>query len=170
MKKMLLVMAVLAILLSLGLFSCAPGGREEEVAEAEELVPGTKRFSGPYKRIAEPYETDDLGKADVEITIDASTSEFTPDKFTVKEGQVVKLILRGTDDGDLPKLTALREFTGHGFAMYGPYDIWVTGLRANVVKEVKFKATVPGEFRYDCVVWCSPDHYKMHGVMVVEPK
>ncbi|MEW5815999.1 MAG: cupredoxin domain-containing protein [Spirochaetota bacterium] len=166
-KVMNCLLFAIVVLLVFG--SCAR--KPETTAQVKELVPGLKRLSGPFKRISD-LETEAakaLGNPDVTVTVDASTSKFTPDRITVKQNQVVKLILKGTDDGDLPKITALREFSGHGFHVFGPYDIWVTGLRANVVKEIIFKATVAGEFEFECPVFCSVDHYKMRGKLIVEP-
>lgn len=135
--------AVLVALL-LGIISCTQEGGG--LAQTEEFVPGTKRWSGPFARISEPSRrpVTPLGNPEVTITIDVVTSEYKPNVIRVKQNQVVKLVLKGGDDGDLPKITGLKEFSGHGFHVLGPYDIWVTGLRSNVVKEITFKATVPG--------------------------
>ncbi|MEW6456097.1 MAG: hypothetical protein AB1410_05200 [Acidobacteriota bacterium] len=157
-----------AISILMLIISCAP---EKEISQAEEFVPGTKRWPGPYKRIAEPslQPLSPLGSPDVTFTINTYTSEFKPNLIKVKQNQVVKLILKGTDDGDLPKITGLREFSGHGFHVLGPYDIWITGLRANVVKEISFKATVSGEFDFECPVFCGVNHPWMRGKLIVEP-
>lgn len=156
------------ILLVLTAIACT---REIHQAQSEEFVPGTKRWAGPYTHIAEPSRepTEPLGAPDVTITVDAVTSEFQPNVIRVKQNQVVKLILKGGDDGDLPKITGLKEFSGHGFHVMGPYDIWITGLRTDVVKEITFKATVAGEFDFECPVFCSVNHYKMRGKLIVEP-
>jgi plastocyanin len=148
---------------------CAPKAEREPIAE--EFVPGIKRWAGPYKRFAEPTikPAKPLGTPDVEITIDCYTSEYKPNLIKVRQNQVVKLILKGVDDGDLPKITGLKEFSGHGFHVLGPYDIWVTGLRKGVTKEIVFKATVPGEFDFECTVFCGVNHYKMRGKLIVEP-
>jgi len=161
--RLLCVMAGLIVV-----SSCA---REPEVGPAEEFVPGIKRWAGPYKRIAEPsvQPVKPLGRPDVTLTIDCYTSEYKPNVIKVKQNQVVKLILKGTDDGDLPKITGCKEFSGHGFHVLGPYDIWVTGLRAGVTKEIVFKATVAGEFDFECTVFCGPKHPWMRGKLIVEP-
>ncbi|MFQ6615650.1 MAG: hypothetical protein ACE5HZ_02615 [Fidelibacterota bacterium] len=155
------------MILLLGIISCT---RDGWLAQTEEFVPGTKRWSGPYARISEPSRqpANPLGNPDVTITIDVVTSEYKPNVIRVKQNQVVKLVLKGGDDGDLPKITGLKEFSGHGFHVLGPYDIWVTGLRSNVVKEITFKATVPGEFAIECTVFCSLAHYQMRGKLIVE--
>jgi plastocyanin len=141
-----------------------------QVAALGEYVPGLKRWPGPATQEADPVITETLPSADVEITVQVYTSAFNPKTITVKEGQVVKLILKGMDDGVLPKVTGITEFTGHGFHVIGPYDIWVTGLRKGVTREIFFKATTPGEFDIECTVWCSPDHYLMRGKLIVQPR
>ncbi len=155
------------VLLLLLVGSCAPKG---EPPKAAEFVPGIKRWAGPYKRVAGPSvePPEPLGKPDVTLTVDLYTSEYKPNLLRVRQNQVVKLILKGTDDGDLPKITGLKEFSGHGFHVLGPYDIWITGLRANVVKEIVFKATVPGEFDFECTVFCGLKHPTMRGKLIVE--
>ena len=155
----------------MALLVLASCGGEANLALADETVPGTKRWSGPYERYSEPSResSQSLGTPDVTITIDVVTSEFRPNVIRVKQNQVVKLILKGGDNGDLPKITGVKEFSGHGFHVLGPYDIWISGLRSNVVKEVNFKATVAGEFDIECVVFCSVAHYQMRGKLIVEP-
>ncbi|MFQ6113975.1 MAG: cupredoxin domain-containing protein [bacterium] len=164
-SKTLLVVALGALL---GLASC---GQEQTSLQTEEYVPGIKRWSGPYHRIVEPSVKphNPLGRPDVTITVDAFTSEFNPNVIRVKQNQVVKLVLKGTDDGDLPKITGVKEFSGHGFHVLGPYDIWITGLRAGVTREIIFKATVAGEFDFECPVFCGLKHAQMRGKLIVEP-
>lgn len=160
------IIILMMISLNLVLLYCKKTG---ESAVAKEIVPGLKRWAGPYQRIAEPTTPEPkLGTPDVSITINASTSEFKPNIIKVKQNQIVKLILKGIDNGDLPKLTGVKEFSGHGFHVIGPYDIWVTGLRANVTKEIIFKATYPGEFEFECPVFCGVNHYQMRGKLIVE--
>lgn len=165
--KALLKFSSLAIILILLGISCSS---EQKPSHANEYVPGIKRWAGPYQRIAGPsVEPDDpLNTPDVTLTVDAYTSEFKPNLIRVKQNQIVKLILKGTDNGDLPKITGLKEFSGHGFHVLGPYDIWITGLRGDVTKEIIFKATVAGEFDFECPVFCGVEHYKMRGKLIVE--
>lgn len=153
------------------LFFLAGCSGRQDIGQAEEYVPGIKRWAGPYKRITDPsvHPSKSLGTPDVTITVDVFTSEFKPDVIKLKQGQVVKLILKSADDGDLPKITALKNFSGHGFHVIGPYDIWITGLRADVTREIIFKATYPGKFDFECPVFCSINHYKMRGKLIVEP-
>jgi plastocyanin len=165
-KKVLRLFPVMVAIVAVT--SCAP---KPEVAQVEEYVPGIKRWAGPYQSIIEPsvQPKEPLGRPDVTITIDAYTSEFKPNVIKVKQGQVVKLVLKGTDNGDLPKITGLKEFSGHGFHVLGPYDIWITGLRADVTREIVFKATVAGEFEFECPVFCGVKHPWMRGTLTVEP-
>lgn len=161
---------LMGLVLMMGMCSCV-AEKKIEKEKAKEFVPGIKRWAGPYKRIAgaSSLPEDTLARPDVTLTIEAYTSEYKPKVIRVKQNQTVKLILKGTDDGDLPKITGLKEFSGHGFLVLGPYDIWVTGLRAGVTKEVIFKATVAGEFDYECTVFCGLKHYLMRGKLIVEP-
>ena len=108
-----------------------------------------------------------LTQPDTTIEIKVSIAGWDPSEFTVKKDQVVELQLIGTDNGQLPALTGVTNFTGHGFHMYA-YDIWVTGLRAGVEHSITFKASKAGEFPFECSVFCSVDHYKMTGTMTVK--
>lgn len=167
MSRFLLGAAAAAMLLPLG---CRPSGEPAAAAATmDEYIVGTKRISGPYKRVAgASREADrDLGKPDVTVEIQANIAGWTPDEFKVAKDQVVELKLVGTDNGQLPAVTGVREFSGHGFHVYA-YDIWVTGLRAGVEKSIKFKASEAGVFPFECSVFCSLDHYKMTGRMIVE--
>lgn len=160
---------IIAGLMAMGILFFKPPA--QIVAAIEEFVPGVKRWPGDYAGESEPVilSVKPIGEPDVVITIDVITSEFRPNEIRVKQGQVVKLILRGLDDGILPQITGVKEFSGHGFHVIGPYDIWVTGLRKGVTKEAIFVATYPGEFDIECTVICSPEHYLMRGKLIVEP-
>lgn len=114
-----------------------------------------------------------LSEPDVVFDVDVYRAEFEPSVFTVKKGQVVEFRLHGLDNGladhpDLADALGLEQFSGHGFQIYGPYDVWVTGIRKDVTKTVKFRADEVGEFYIECVVICSPDHYLMRGMFIVE--
>ncbi len=133
-----------------------------------EYIVGAKRLSGPYARkVGASREADrELGPADVSIEIKAAIAGWDPAEFTVKKDDVVELKLIGTDNGQLPALTGVKEFSGHGFHVYA-YDIWANGIRAGDEKTIKFKASESGTYPFECVVFCSTDHYKMNGVMNV---
>jgi hypothetical protein len=134
----------------------------------KEYIVGSKRLAGPYGMQTEASRGagDSLGPADVVVEIKAAIAGWDPDRFTVKKDDVVELKLIGTDNGQLPALTGVKEFSGHGFHIYA-YDIWANGLRAGVERSVKFKASEAGTFPFECVVFCSTDHYKMVGKMTV---
>ncbi len=154
-----------------GLVAACGGSPAPVTSEAAtgEFIVGTKRFSGPYMRDAgASREADEeLGPADTTIEIKAAIAGWDPAEFTVKKDDVVELKLIGTDNGALPAITGIeKRFTGHGFHVYA-YDIWATGLRAGVERTVKFKASEAGTFPFECVVFCSTDHYKMVGTMTV---
>ena len=170
-----IVMAVLVVAAVVYAVVLRPAATTTAVAAVREYVSGLKRSPGAYQastinvvRAAEP-----LGKPDVVIDINARRAEYQPNEIHVKKGQVVLIRLHGLDNGlaDLPELQeqlGLKEFSGHGFQIVGPYDVWVTGIRKGVTKEVKFKADIAGEFDFECTVFCSPDHYLMRGKLYVE--
>tara|TARA_B100000315_G_C14546359_1_gene573420 strand:- start:675 stop:1301 length:627 start_codon:yes stop_codon:yes gene_type:complete len=132
----------------------------------ENFVPGDKRMPGDIGN--NKVQSNTTLEPDVVIEIGVMTPAYLPNTVTVKQGQVVKLVLTGMDDGVLPGISGITEFTGHGFHIAGNYDIWITGLRKGVVKEVIFEATEKGEFQIQCVVFCSPQHYLMLGTFIVE--
>jgi len=142
-----------------------------------EYVAGLKRSPGTFKEssIDVGAQLSTLGEPDVTIDVDVMRPVFLPTVITVKQGQVVRLRLHGKDNGleDMPELQGalgLHEFSGHGFQIFGPYDVWITGIRKGVTKEVIFRASVAGEFQFECVVFCSPNHYAMLGKLVVEER
>ena len=139
--------------------------------EANEPVTGTKRIPGTYQLPSATVSAGEVGEPDVTIDVNVTSLAFMPgtrEPITVQQGQVVKLLLHGKDDGQLPSLTGLQEFSGHGFQIHGPYDVWITGLRENTTREVVFKADVPGEFLIECVVLCGLGHGSMLGKFIVE--
>lgn len=148
------------------------GGESAPTAAApmDEFVPGYKRLAGTFQRKAEFSRTPrtELGPPDVTLEVSAAIAGFTPNELRVKQGQVVELALIGVDNGQLPALTGIDRFTGHGFHL-SAYDIWICGLRAGVERRIKFRATRAGTFTFECPVFCSVDHYKMNGRFVVEP-
>jgi heme/copper-type cytochrome/quinol oxidase subunit 2 len=139
-----------------------------------ETISGLKRWPGTWDADTIKVQAgEDLGEPDVTIDLNVLRPVFAPNVITVKQGQVVKLRLHAQDSGlaDMPgvdEAIGLREFSGHGFQLLGPYDIWVTGLRKGVTREVTFRADVAGEFEFECTVFCSPQHYLMRGKLIVE--
>lgn len=146
-----------------------------EIASQGEIISGVKRWPGTWDEDTIKVEAGgDLGEPDVVININVLRPVFAPNEITVKQGQVVKLVLTALDNGlaDMPgvdEAVGLNEFSGHGFQLIGPYDIWITGLRKGVTKEIVFRADVVGEFAFECTVFCSPQHYLMSGLLIVEP-
>ncbi len=170
MKKLLSIGSVALLGLAASLVTACSQSHDTVVSktEATEYISGTKRWSAPYMR-----ETDgrrrseqDIGVADRTIEIKAAIAGWDPKEFTVKKDEIVELKLIGTDNGSLPAITGVKRFTGHGFHIYS-YDIWVNGLRAGVERSIKFKASEAGTYPFECVVFCSTDHYKMCGEMIV---
>ena len=147
------------------------------VAQASqgEYVQGTKRVPGVQDGgLNVSSGLDSLGAPDVTIEIKAVRPVFIPTEVRVKQGQVVRLLVTGLDNGlaDMPgvdEAVGLNEFSGHGFQILGPYDVWVTGIRKGVTKEVIFRASEAGEFAFECVVFCHPNHYLIQGKLIVEP-
>ena len=139
----------------------------DSTVQAQELVQGTKRIPGTYT-VASKAVGSELGTPDVTIDVDIMSFAFRPDEIRVKEGQIVKLLLHGKDDGQLPSITGTDAFSGHGLQVNRPYDIWITGLRENTTREVVFEATIPGEFLIECVVLCGVGHTTMQGKLIVE--
>jgi heme/copper-type cytochrome/quinol oxidase subunit 2 len=159
---------VYAILLNLSpatVFASGPG----------ETISGLKRWPGTWDEDTIKVQAgEDLGEPDVTIDVNVLRPVFAPNEIRVKQGQVVRLLLHGLDSGlaDMPgvdEAIGLQEFSGHGLQILGPYDIWITGIRKGVTREVIFKADVAGEFPFECTVFCSPQHYLMQGKLIVEP-
>lgn len=148
----------------------APG----EIVGVGETISGLKRWPGTWSEDTIRVEAgEDLGEPDVTIDINVLRPVFAPNVITVQQGQVVRLLLHGQDNGlaDMPgvdEAVGLVEFSGHGFQLTGPYDIWITGIRKGVTREVIFRADVAGEFTFECTVFCSPQHYLMMGTFIVE--
>ncbi len=149
----------------------APG----TVTAPGETISGLKRWPGTWNEDTIRVQAgEDLGEPDVTIDVNVLRPVFAPNEIRVKQGQVVRLLLHGQDGGlaDMPgvdEAIGLIEFSGHGFTVIGPYDIWVTGISKGVTREVIFRADVVGEFPFECTVFCSPQHYLMRGTLVVEP-
>ncbi len=137
-------------------------------AAGEEFVSGTKRDPGTWQEDTIRVQAGDLGAPDVTIDVNVAMFAFQPSEIRVKQGQVVKLVLHALDDGQLPEITGTTEFSGHGFYVGGPYDIWITGLRKDTTKEVVFEAAFAGEYEIECAVLCGVGHYYMKAMLIVE--
>lgn len=141
-----------------------------------ETISGLKRWPGTWSEETIRVQAgEDLGEPDVTIDINVLRPVYAPNEIVVQQGQVVRLLLHGLDNGlaDMPgvdEAVGLHEFSGHGFQLLGPYDIWVTGIRGGVTREVIFRADVAGEFAFECTVFCHPLHYLMRGTLIVEAR
>lgn len=173
----ILAVAGIVYAISPGPKPASPADRAAAAApESGEYVPGVKWITGPFDESRSKVVKADgegLGPPDVTFDVEVVRAEYMPAEFRVKKGQVVRFRLKGGDNGiaDLPEIKGrigLKEFSGHGFHITGPYGIYVTGIREGVTREVIFKATETGEFDIECVVLCSPDHYLMRGKLIVK--
>ena len=105
-------------------------------------------------------------KPGVTIDMELFTSKFAPTQITVKKGQVVRIRLKGMDNGIADAIGG--DFDGHGLYIEAPYDIWLTGIKKGVVKEVVFKAEHSGEIPFSCAVICGLEHWQMRGKLIVK--
>lgn len=146
-----------------------------QVLGVGETISGLKRWPGTWSEDTIRVSAgEDLGEPDVTIDINVLRPVYAPNEIRVKQGQVVRILLHGLDNGlaDMPgvdEAVGLVEFSGHGFQILGPYDVWITGIRKGVTREVIFRADVVGEFDFECTVFCSTQHYLMRGKLIVEP-
>lgn len=137
----------------------------------DEWAPGLKRWTGNWEAKSRSTSLGSaVGSPDVTLDVEVKMFMFTPAEIKVKRGQVVRLKLNAMDDGMLPAISGAGTsgFTGHGFTITGPYDIWVTGLRKDTTREVTFLASTPGEYVMECTVFCGPAHPSMRGKFIVE--
>ena len=173
-----ILLAVLVVSAGVYIAEARKAPEQSEVSSVtSNLVQGLKRSPGTWsERSINVGATDqELGTPDITIDINVMRPVFIPSEIRVTQGQVVRLRLHGKDNGlaDTPELQGnlgLKEFSGHGFQILGPYDVWVTGIRKDETKEVTFKASEAGEFAFECVVFCHPSHYLMQGKLIVEPQ
>ncbi|MBI4201617.1 MAG: cupredoxin domain-containing protein [Chloroflexi bacterium] len=176
MKAWLVSILLGVLVVGTGVFAVVKNVKPADSApiSSQEYVQGLKRAPGTWSEETINVSTKDgLGVPDVTIDITLVRPAFMPKEIRVKKDQVVLLRLTALDNGlaDMPGLDeaiGLREFSGHGFQILGPYDVWVTGIRKGVTKEVIFKASVPGEFPIECTVFCHPSHYLMQAKLIVE--
>lgn len=173
-KSSSLIQYVLVVVLGAvfaGLVMNYSKARSAPADQVQEFAPGVKRWAGTWKTLGQPVPSATaVSTPDVTLEVDVQMFSFNPPEIKVKKGQVVRLKLHGKDDGQLPALTGTGSsgFTGHGFHIVGPYDVWVTGLRKGTDKEVTFVASTPGEFEMECVVLCGVNHPMMRGKFIVE--
>lgn len=91
------------------------------------------------------------------VTITASTPErggFQPDSIQVAAGETVTLRFRSTD-------------VVHGVAIGPGLGVDLGYVEPGKVKEVTLTFEQAGTYTFYCNSWCSPDHWRMRGVVEV---
>lgn len=91
------------------------------------------------------------------IDIVASKPEhggFHPSNIVVDAGETVTLRISSTD-------------VVHGLAIGPGLDINLGYAAPGQVQEVRLTIKEPGKYTFYCVTWCSPDHWRMRGVIDV---
>jgi heme/copper-type cytochrome/quinol oxidase subunit 2 len=91
----------------------------------------------------------------VEIEVVAKKFEFIPNEIIVGEWDKVIIHIKSID-------------VTHGFSI-PEFDVNVS-LRKKKTKTIEFIATKSGEFPFSCTVVCWLWHWKMKGVLIVNPK
>ncbi len=81
---------------------------------------------------------------------------FSPSEIRVRQGEQVRLRVIGDD-------------VVHGFAI-PELGVLVQEIKPGEETIVEFTADRPGRFRFMCTVICSPQHARMTGEVVVEPR
>jgi nitrous-oxide reductase len=95
----------------------------------------------------------------VTVNMTLIRSAYTPDSFSVKEGDVVTLKVTNVE--------TIRDMI-HGFAL--PDHNLNIALAPGFTKAITFDAGKPGVYWYYCTNFCSALHLEMRGRMVVQPK
>ena len=88
----------------------------------------------------------------VDVEILCRKSSYSPNAFTVKKGEKVRVILKSAD-------------VPHGFAI-DELNV-ATEVSPGPPTVVEFTPDRAGKFEFYCVVRCGKDHLKMRGVMTV---
>lgn len=86
--------------------------------------------------------------------------DVSPLPFEVDVGDVVKLTLQASDDGE--------DGSGHGFSMQTYADTTQYELHPGSPVMIEFTAHTPGTFIFFCTRVCGSGHNSMHGVFTVE--
>lgn len=111
------------------------------------ILAGCSNGSITGEAIAQPE-----AEPDVEILIEASQFDFEPRTITVKTGQRVRLTLHSRN-------------VAHGIEIS---DIGVhVGAAGGESASVDFTAPAPGEYPFECNVFCGRGHRGMTGMLVV---
>lgn len=94
-----------------------------------------------------------VGPLDVHATL-AENGGFQPGNIQVQVGQKLTLRFSATD---LP----------HGIAIGPGLDVDLGPVIPGKIKEVTLSFDRPGRYTYYCNTWCSPNHWRMRGVIEV---
>jgi mono/diheme cytochrome c family protein/plastocyanin len=84
----------------------------------------------------------------------AEDGGWTPDEFTMRVGETVRLRLTSDD-------------VMHGFAV-GQQDEPRVDVKPGQVAEVNLSFDRPGRYVFYCTRWCGPNHWRMRGTITVE--
>ena len=91
------------------------------------------------------------------IVVEAERFAFSPSRIKLAPGDEIEIALRSAD-------------TAHGFRVEGT-DISVEiPKRGKGEVVVRYKASQPGRFRYECHRMCGAGHHFMRGEIVVQAK
>lgn len=104
---------------------------------------------------SQPGQDDAERKPDRVISINAERFAFNPSKVTVKQGQLIEIVLTSDD-------------TDHGFRMTGSgIDIAIPPQGRGEAR-VRFLATAKGKFAFECSRPCGAGHNLMRGLIEVK--
>lgn len=91
------------------------------------------------------------------VHVTAERFAFTPSEIVVEEGTLLDIQLRSDD-------------TNHGFRIKGTSTNVVIPKRGRGVMSIKFDATTPGRYAFECSKMCGAGHAMMKGAIVVKPR
>jgi cytochrome c oxidase subunit II len=91
------------------------------------------------------------------VHVTAERFAFSPSEIVVEEGTLIEIQLRSDD-------------TNHGFRIKGTSTNVVIPKRGRGVMSIKFDATTPGRYAFECSKMCGAGHAMMKGAIVVKPR
>ena len=91
------------------------------------------------------------------IRVTAERFAFSPSEIVVEEGTLIEIQLTSDD-------------TNHGFRIKGTSTNVVIPKRGRGALSVKFDATTPGRYSFECSKMCGAGHALMKGAIVVKPR
>lgn len=109
---------------------------------------------------AAPPEEIDPTLPTTTIEMDVLNFTFEPDVIEVPQGNRVVL--------NINKVTSVDPvvFTRHTFTIGAPYNIHEV-LEVGNTYQIEFVASEPGEFKFECAIFCGEDHHSMNGKLIV---